>query len=557
MDDTEDLLSAVGIATDKIKANSQEAQSIIKEQRAAQVDVLTSMRTSEEERAKLQELKSKEVQKAENATAEFATRIGSNPTDAANVMNLLADKVKETTVNALQAREKLQQDLNISVWKNPLDWAWAQINMESTIKKAEGATQQRNDLVQSANQIQALTQQAAATNATLIKTKTDAMMQAEAAATKADANINYNIQVIKNAGVNLDGLAHLNNMTSQELSMAGMPRNIRMQEDAEKRAKEAHAWASKEHALRLEALKNAKDEKAQDKLNLQEMQDFYIAGAKSLGIERVRMPDRTFASFIKSDEEAQNFWKRGMQIAATGTGTAMVADTAGKSAMLISDFNAPLRAEQQQIKSFLQDALTKAANAKGGIKDAKGNLVMIDPTKRDSVANGTTVVANKMATSMHSDITNDPNNIYSAPPLPSVFEIPGVKDTAYGRKILAPQMEAGGLKEFNHKQLTALATQGIKSGKITYDEAVAGLGSVFGAAAKINNVTKQYSNFGLPNQTAFNVTVPNSFGFNKNINLMDAKQLSNHLSSELSNLNTAERIRKDTEAGRYPGGFNN
>lgn len=554
-DDTDELLKTVGLTSAKLQENSAEVASIRNQQQSDMAAQLLDKTASTEAKQELAKLNNKEVQAAENRTAAFASTVGANSDLASDVMLRSAEEIRDRHVKALDARDKLEKAVNTSFWDNPLDYIWENINMESTIRKAEAATISRNDAVQGLQQIQQATQNAVATNNSLIKTKTDAMIQAEAARDKADADMQYKDITIRNAGINMDGLARLSSMTTQELSVAGEARTIRRQEDSDRRQAQSHAMAMKESNIRLEALKAAKDEKELDKLDLAAQQDYYIAGAKSIGVEVKRMPDRQFARYLLADNTAQEYYKRGMQLSATTE--APISSSAGNTAMFLKEANAPLRPEQAAVKQLLSESITAAASSPMGVKDTKGNLVPVDPSKKDSVANATTIVANKKAMDMQKNITADPNNIYAPPPLPSVYDLPAVKNSAYAKKVLAPQMQAGGLVEFQPAQLISMATNAIRSKQVTYDEAVQGLSTLFNGAREINNATKSYKTFGLPSQTTFNITTSGGWGDNKSVNLADQTQLKLHVSSQLSNLNKAELLRKDVEAGRFPGKFEN
>jgi hypothetical protein len=555
--DTEDLLAKVLLANKKIDANVATATEQVTAARSASVDVLAAMKDATQHKAALEELKGKEIQRAENRNAEIATNLGTNQDAATDVMLKSANVIRESHLKAMDAREKLEKDLSIKVWENPLDWAWAQINMESTIRNAEAATAKRNDVVQGTKQLQEATQQQVLTSNALVKTKTDAMMLEEAGISKADAEIKYKEQLIKNAGMDISAMAQLNSMTATQLQVWAEPRNIRRQEEQDARNKEQHAISMKQAQANLDAIKAAKDSREEEKLGLREMQDLYLAGAKSLEVNRVRMPDRQFAQLIKVDEGAMFYYKRGMQLLASGGEGAPLGNSAGDAAMLIKNTNAPLRAEQKAIKDLLGSTLSEAASG-NIIKGKDGKQIMVDPKNPNSVANAATALALKKAEGYLASISQDPNNPYAIAPLPSVLSsVKGIQETAYYQKILKAQNDIGGLKDFDPNQLVGLATAGIKSKQITMDEAVKGLGALFGGATALNNATKQYSKFGLPNQNSLNFQVSKGFGNNKIINLMDAKQLQLHLSSELSNINTAERVRKDTEVNRFPGNFNN
>lgn len=543
-DDTEELLKAVGITNDKLKANSAEVQSIRSQQQSDMAAQLLDKTASDEAKQELARLKNKETQQAENRSAEFASKVGANSDLATDVMMRSAEEIRDRHIKAMDARDKLEKDINISFWDSPLDYVWANLNMESTIRKAEAATQSRNDAVLGLSQVQQATQNAVATNNSLIKTKTDAMIQAEAARDKADADSQYKAIRIHNADIDINNIARVSTMTTQELAVAHEPRNIRRQEQSDRMQAESHARAIKESNLRLEALKAAKDEKELDKLDLAAQQDYYIAGAKSIGVEVKRMPDRQFARYLLSDDQAQTYYKRGMQLSVTSE--APITNSAGDTALFLADANAPLRPEQAPIKQLLSNSIV------GAMKQPT-----VDRSKKVSIAAATTVEARKQADTMQAKITSDPSNIYAPPPLPSVYDLPAVKNSVYGQKVLATQMQAGELKEFNHEQLISMATSAIRSKQVTYAEAVEGLGTLFNGAIEINNVSKRYKTFGLPQQNSFNVAASSSWGSAKMVNLADPKKLALHVSSQLSNLNQAELTRKDMEVGKFPGRFNN
>lgn len=528
------LLNAVGLNNQKLQASSDVAQDIQSDQRQAMADQLTDLNTANSNSLIVKQAQVLADQKAEQDTAKFATTLGTNPDSSTEIMTGLAKEWQAATQDAITKRKALQENLDTKFLDHPVDWVYAQLTQESTIKAADAANQRQQGVQTALTFAQNQTQQAAVTANALKQTKTDAAVQAELESTKATLDANTQQVRINNAGINLRGIKELNDITLQQLNNLSTGYSAQTQAAHLGLAYQQFALTKKSTELQMVVTQDALDQKKLDRSDLADLASTVKKGAATLGYtDAAAFPDNKIIQLLNmKDDKYLNFLRVGMNSGATGY--PVISDNAGEAAKLVVQTSAPMRPEQTPIKNLLKDSWTQAAGGTQGI-GPDGKKFMYDNTKVDQVTRATQNIALQNARGQMNNIKpGDSSNIYAPPPLPQVFEIPAIKNSIFGQKVLAPQMAAGGLQEFNVDTIVGLTVKAIKSGDISYNDAVTGLQGTFNGAVALNNRTKNYVGFGLPPQMGYRTQVPNGFGWNKKVDLSTQQDVSNLLNSTMS-----------------------
>lgn len=539
-----ELFDAVGINNRAIMDSSVAVKELVGKQLQANEEQMAAVAQSGKADQIIIEAETVAAQKAQRQTLEFANTIGSNPEASGEVLSMLAGDFKDAAVKASAAQKKLQDDNNISIFERPLDYLVAQIKMEDTVKDADIATNRRNNAAAALQQIQQATQNAPATANALKQTVTDATLQAnldKAAATITGQQAQLKIQ---NAGIQMQGIDSLMKMSTAQLNNLGTAFSAQNQAAQLQMARERMAMDQKEFALRVEQLTDAKNQKEENKKELEGLADYVRSGAAAMGHSNVTgLPTNKIIQLINmKNAPFMEYLNAGMKTVSVGS--PVISEDAGTATRLVGEGVAPLRAEQAPIKNMLQLAWQRAANPENAVKG------QYDATKKDQVQRAAGQLAISEAKRMATNIApNDGSNIYAAPPMAAVVALPAIRATPFYKTILAPQMETGGLQEFNSKQLVGMTVQAVKDNKISFNEAAVGLQAMHTGAARINNATKNYVGMGLPNQNEFNVQIENEYRQPRNYNLAVPQDVNRLL---------MQQMKKDKTPGitLTPFGFN-
>lgn len=473
---------------------------------------------------------------AQNKTQALATKLGINPDGASEVLDKVADEWKVSKLDAIATQQKLHDDVNIRFLDHPLDYISAQIGLEGTLQRAELASKRERAATSAMADIQNLTQQIPLQMAALAKTRTDATVQATldgvsqlTAQKAAEARL-------QNSGLQLQGIQALNSMTLDQLNMKSSVINMKRQEEGLQLQRESLAQQKKMFDLNYQDRQDRIAQQKADRAELEDTANIVRKGAAVMGYQDIAaFPTARIISMLQSKQaNIQDFFKAGMSSMATDH--PVISDDAGDAIRMINQHGAPLRPEQASIKKFAKEVWYEAAQPNNGLK------YKYDPTKVDQVTRGASAIANVKAAEQMKNVTSGgQDNIYAPPPLPSVTSLPAIKNSNWYKNVLEPQMTTGALKEFNPEQLVSMTVVAIKSGKVSFNDAQAGLQGMFNGAVSLNNLTKNYPGVGLPLQKGFKTLMPNGLGFDRSYDLTTPQDISNLLNSKLSNFNKAAR----------------
>lgn len=527
----DELLDAVGLANKKIAERSQTVQNLQAQQQQAAEQQQQSLETQKNSSAVVTKAAGVAQMDAEAKTKRFATDLGANPDDSAAIMGTLATSWKESAIAADRRLKKLDDGMQISFLEHPIDFIAAKITFESDVKNAEMAEKKRDSAKQSLMEAQQLTQGAAVTHNALKATVTEATLQAtldEAAAAITGKQAGLKIQ---NAGIQMDDLRTLTTMDTATINNLGTALSAKAQAVQQANAAAHLKLAQQSADQQLKEFNQRVADKKESKEDIKGIADTVRIGAKAAGIEGVTaMSDSKIIQMLNMKADGfQDFLKSGIKTQAMGK--PIVSENLGETARIIATSGAPMRPEQGTVRTLLNQAWQTA----GSVDHAR--IGGYDNTKVDQVTAAAGKYVATQAAKMKANIDpRDGTNIYAAPPLASVVELPAIKGSAFYRAVLDKQMEAGGLKEFNSEQLTAMTADAINKKQITFNEAAVGLQAMHAGAARINNATKNYAGLGLPLQDSFKTQFPAAVGFsaNKTYDMSSAQDINRALMAKLS-----------------------
>lgn len=530
------LLAQVQSVNENLVNTSVTVKGIVADQNAAAEDMIVQQRTAGENAAVVQQAKDLAEQKAQRDTLASATKLGTNPDDASEIMSSLSDEWKNATKDAVAKRQKLQQAMDVKFLDDPTGYVKAQFQMEGLAKDADAASARRLDVQNSLQFANAQTQSSALTANALKQTATDAALQASTAEATAKLASSLDAQKIQNAGINLAGIEVLSKMDMAQINNLSTGFSVQQQVQQLQISRQQLANSTASLKLSMEERQDRMDQKVVDRSELEGFANLARTGAAVMGFPNVAaFPTAKITQLINlKDAKMLDFLNAGMQTQVSGQ--PVVSDNAGNTARVLSQHGAPLRPEQAPLKQFFTDVWSKATSPEGGMAGKYDN------TKLDQVTRGAQVYAVSAARDQQAEIkSGDSSNIYAPPSLTSVLATPAIAKSKFYQQVFAQPMAAGGLTEFNPEQVFSMTTQAVKAGKLSYNDAAVGLQATFGAARAINNVTKNYAGFGLPPQFGYRTRMANGLGFTRLYDLTTQQDVNQLLNSRLSDFNQSSR----------------
>jgi hypothetical protein len=531
-----DLLAAVGMSNQELVKNSAAAKEIVAGQAQASQEAQDAVSKQGDAAGIISKAKDVATQHAESIVQKQAAAMGANPDESGEIMTTLASGWKNAAINAEDKASKLEHDLSISFFEHPLDYVVAHINMDKTIQQADAAVAHRESAFHALSEAHKNVQDSVASANALKSTVTDATMQANLDTIAGQIDQKKAELKLQNGGIQLQGLRDLGSMSLQQVTNLSSAYTAQTQAEQLQIAKrgqtiaEEHLQLAKQSAdLQKKEWEQKVADKSATKEDLKNIADTVRAGAAASGIQLPDSDSKVVTMFNMKQAHYLDWFNAG--VVSNSTGKPIVSDNPGVAARMVVDTNAPLRPEQGTVKTLLVNSWTKAVSPQGGLEGKYDN------TKKDQVTQGAGVFAVKEATKMMGNIDpKDGSNIYAAPPLTAVTQVPAIQTSKWYSSVLKPHMATGELREFQPEQLTSMTIQSIKDGQISFKDAVDGLQGVHAAAMALNNSTKNYTGFGLPDQKGFKVRLSATPGFSlpRTFDLSTTQDVTNLLMSRMN-----------------------
>jgi len=463
------------------------------------------------------------IQNARKAASAFAV----NMDDANQMVTALGKQHTEATTKALQIADEIRQRKSVMPWESPIEFIKNQIVIPFKIDEYNANAQKANLTAAVLEQANKAVHSQAVTENTIKQTLTVETQAAQQRLLQAAAEDKLAQLKLQGITLNTGNVKAVYEMTSAQLDSMLKINQVFNSQEYLHMAQETH----KINAARWGQELKDKQEIAAEEQNIA---DTINAGRAALNLPK--LPSKKIREQLKMSPEIRKVLEQNYITGAAiiSSGAPSVGDSPAKAAEIIVSSHAPLTTEQQGIKKFLIDSVTEAATTIPPTIDTKAN-----PKAAADYVNTTVIEAAKR---QEKNIkTGDASNIYAATSLKAIAEAASVKDSQIYTQVLKPFLDTG-YDKVDPEDIVSKTIAGIQQGTIKYDQATLGIAAVFRTAAAVNNETRRYRMFGLPNQTGYpvkftQVTEAIALGggaFTTTIDMTDPAQVSIYLSRRMA-----------------------
>lgn len=450
---------------------------------------------------------------AQRKTADFATRIGTNPDAATFALNRLVSQSSELFDKQMQLGAQVQEAANPeNLFKNPFKFLVDRAMMPSRIKEYNAATAQAQAVNSRIATLNNLTQEVAQTNNLIKQSVTTESALAIGRVAKAEIDLKVDNLRIEALKTNAEGISKVATLRNNNLDIALRGRDQQLQEgQIEISRANAIMQAEQLRLVGLERTERAKNAE-EGRVARQTMLDAVNLARRTNG------GLREFASFEElelagkmdttTNQLISQQLRQGLEIGQTGRAT--VANNVWDALKYTRTSGAKLDDGRAKVIAF-SDKILQMVNADKNLP----------PEVRKSEPKMAEVVNRSALTQAHSflgNITAGTGNIYSPPPASALLSDPNFGSTYIGSKVLKPMVD-GGIEELQPKNIVNILINDMKAGKITPQQVDSELGFMAEKIVGYNNETYRYNETaGLPNMSSVRVPLDNSGAWQTSIN---------------------------------------
>lgn len=479
--------------------------------------------------AVIEEQKQRAVMQQESTRLKIANRMGTNANDAGWVGGKLADRVKELSDQQDAVLQTIQAKQSVNLIDNPLGWIYSQATVDGDIGEFNGLERRRQLANDTLSKLEQMTSAAYLNNNALAQTVTDATIQAGKITAAHQFNREANVAKLEGIRTNLQGMQIATQASAQQVQMMFEGNSAIMRERQYDLSLE-HLRMAKDQAA--EALKSRKDKADQGEFLMK------LAGMGYFAQTGTAMPDN-----YKRDLEKMYAAKvpQVMSWVDSGLASYMADPTGSRPIVSNSPFDVtslaaagqytPPNAAQKQVADQLVSWRRDFDKTPEGLQAAAAK----DRTTSERAFNSYVKTRTKMD---QANVTS--SSVYSVPALTDVAAAnPNVAAMPLWQTVLQPLATAGAKLDDPNFVFNSVASA-VKTGKISYQDAVDGMSTAYGAGVLLNNQSRNFIALGMPPATNYNVAVKLStdiFG-KSTINMADRKDVARYLNSELAKINT-------------------
>lgn len=521
------IMDAFGFAQQQDQALTQQALGINQQAQGLgeQIIAAAAQRAEQEQAAQRQKLEAELA--AQTAGRKVAESVGANP-DAQNfALATLGEEFMRTFQQARQVQDEVVRKQSVGFFDNPIQYLVNQATVGGDINKYNALATKANGTLSAMNAINTTVQTSVAAQRSISETLTRDSIKAQLDSTALAAKIQGLELEQKNLSFDMDSIKLLMANNDRTLQRAQQINQIQVQQQQLAISQGHLALAQREASERAQARAAKLAEDQEEKAGWDEAVRIYNIGAGIQGFAP-QTPDQ-LRNAIKYQGDVgrkkfEQFYSAGL--IAAGTGNKIIGGaTPGESALAIMKNNSPLNEGMEPTKGYLTQVWQKAVTsmAAAGTK----------PTEQ-GVVQATNQLVEKQTKVMMQDVTKNPygTNIYAAPDLRTLMQLPSVKGSKFAQTVLATQV-AGGAVQTNPDVLIDAGLEAIKSGTLTPNEFTAGLTNLFAEAKNWNNATKNFKAVNIPLQSTFNAQVYTGsrlpIGRHEVVDLSNASQVNNFL----------------------------
>lgn len=476
--------------TQAVKEQSDIGTDAISKQDA--INAADAIISSTQEAAKYQ------LQKDDQAAA---AAFGINMNASNSIISTIANDIATNTSRGDAALARIRDKQSVGFFDDPLTYIGNLFTINNDIEDyntSEAEVDRKTALMQ---RLQTITQEQFKVNAATEEVNTAATVQAFADKTAAASALALDKIKYENLQHNIEGVKAIQEMDYRGLliqhqALATVDEEKRM--DIQQQEMDMHKQA---FAIQLEERQGnmAADAAMIKQINL----GLGVMGKNPVDAARWKVLSRVGGNALKQLQDA--FIIGGNQ-AINGNSVLGTTPAAAGDVIIRNQLAAP--ASESPVANFITQASISAKNN----PMLKGNVAGQEQAANEIVHNAifgrVDPATGKPAGGWISNIDGrDAANIYNAPDVKSLANIPGFADTITYKNIIAPQLANGNIPHITAPDLVEQMYTGMKNGILTPNQFVYELNAYGLASEAINNATKQYAKYGLPPQSSFNVNL--------------------------------------------------
>ena len=430
----------------------------------------------------------------------------------------------------LSAAQKIEEKDSVSFLSDPLQYVINQFTVNDDIKEHNAALNVKNIAKTHIDEINAMSSATAKNQENFNQSITQASIEAEAANTARVAQVAAEKAKIQALGYNIEGLKDAVNASKEKL---GVLFNVQSAQNAQAQLQismDNYAMHKKEFQWKEQAVA---DQEAADEFTIGRMQEGFrvLYGDKAPDLSMNPKLAKNYLSLLKSNtpagKEAMEAYMAG-QTGVLGGNPAQVID------LLKNGVNVQFTPAQNPIKQVFDTTVSEVtANIAAGKVAKPGNAA-------EASALINTSVKAKVDTMLKNIEPGSSSNLFNIGSVPVLITLPGVADTAFTQKVLAPAVTAGA-KLDDPKQVFSTAIAAIGKKEITVEQAVEGITALYQKGVETNLAQRNLPKFGIvPNESmrSYNTTIQTNanaiFGGTEIVNLADENAVKRAVMKSLS-----------------------
>jgi hypothetical protein len=515
----------------KSQANNDAAAAALEGFNSQMASVVQTAKKSAEEAAQAQTLVTTTAgiatQKAQQATLDQATALGTNP-DAANfILNKVAKEYEQNNARAQKFAENVAYASDITnITDSPLKYIGSLITLELNQQGQASAERAASRSFQQYTGLNNMTQEFGQTQAAIAQSVTPESVAAQAKVAAFNLNAMANQAELQAIQLNSKGVIEALKLKNDAFDIERQRQASANDEERMRMARQAAAKQNIEMDLRIAAGRRAeaRDKKQEDKLAKAEQVENDIVNIVNTAASATELPMK-FNSIEELNmaraspqfkDKIDMLYNIGLQsvyssrVAPDGavTPNLVISDSPSKTLSFVKGMGAKLSPGQQPIVGLLDSQLTDLQNTN---KD----FAKMKPEERTMAFDG---AVKTTAADMYRNVGNQEGNIYAPPPLGTFL---GNAEFVAGAPSIAAVMKTQsdlGVKNVDFGKLTAALTDAAKSGKMPLGQIDSELKFFAQKTMAINNSLRRYEETaGLPRMKNVNVklSLPAKMGFGR------------------------------------------
>lgn len=381
----------------------------------------------------------------------------------------------------LAARQAIQEKDSVQFLDNPLQFIVNQFTVNDDIDRYNKALADKQTAQLYINQVNAMGDAMAKTQANFKQSLTQATIDAEVDKATKLAQVEANKTKIQGIEYNIAALKEAIDMDSKKLGILFNVDQASRAQQQLKLAMDSFALHQQEFEWKKEAVA---DQKAVDEMDIQRIQDGLIQmyGTKAPNILASPKLAKQYLALMRTKGpaglEAQTAYMAG-QTGIIGGNAAQVIDMVNKGVGI------QFKPEQEPLKQVFNDAVNEAR--------AQAAMIKNDADRQDFINKS---VDKKIRDMLREVKPGDGNNLFQIGATSDLAALPGVRDSALVKNVLGPEMQAGA-KLDDPGQVFESTLKAVQTGKIKLQQAVDDLATMYAKGVETNLATRNLTKFGV------------------------------------------------------------